>query len=518
MKVAIYCRLSEEDKNKRSQTDDSESIQNQKSMLIKYAVERDWEVYHIYSDDDYAGADRNRPDFSKLLADAEARKFDIVLCKSQSRFTRELEMVEKYIHDLFPIWGIRFISVIDNADTAVKGNKKARQINGLINEWYLEGLSESIKSVFKEKKENGVHIGAFALYGYAKNPEQKGHLIIDDEAAEVVREVFNLFAQGYGKSAIARMLNDRGIPNPTEYKRRKGLRYSEAKGRNSTLWRYFSIADMLENEMYIGNMVQGKYKSVSYKSKVNKPCPRDEWVIVENTHEPIIDRELWNRVQELRSQKAKPFGDTGKIGIFTKKAKCMNCDYNMLTAKNRGKHYLRCGTRHIAKDSCIGSFISVLKLEQVVLTQLKDLIDEYLNKSELTRRLEFSDKTQASINKCKSTLQAYQRRFDECSKAVKDLYLDKTRGIITEDDFIGLSKDFHTERDRLKLSIESTENELSALNDRLNTSDDKADLLAKYLDVKTLTREHVDTLIEMIYIGQTNPETKERPVEIHWNF
>lgn len=140
-KVAIYCRLSEEDRNKQHETDDSNSIQNQKSMLIQYVLEQGWEVYNIYSDDDYTGSDRRRPEFNKLLNDAEHRKFDIILCKTQSRFTRELELVEKYIHGLFPIWGIRFISIVDNADTANKGNKKSRQINGLVNEWYLEDNS-----------------------------------------------------------------------------------------------------------------------------------------------------------------------------------------------------------------------------------------------------------------------------------------------------------------------------------------------------------------------------------------
>ena len=204
-KAAIYCRLSEEDRGKLHASDDSASIQNQKTMLAQYAMERGWEVYRIYSDDDYAGADRSRPAFQKLLADAEAHRFDIILCKTQSRFTRELELVEKYIHGLFPLWGIRFVSIVDNADTANKGNKKSRQINGLVNEWYLEDMSENIRSVLTSRRQNGFHIGAFAPYGYRKDPEQKGRLIPDPEAASVVREVFTLFSQGYGKGAIARI-------------------------------------------------------------------------------------------------------------------------------------------------------------------------------------------------------------------------------------------------------------------------------------------------------------------------
>lgn len=290
MKVGIYCRLSEEDRNKQSEFDESASIQNQKAMLLQYADEKGWEVYDIYSDDDYTGSDRNRPQFKRLINDAKERKIDIVLCKTQSRFTRELELVEKYIHGLFPIWGVRFVSVVDNADTNIKGNKKARQINGLINEWYLEDMSDNIRSVLTNRRQNGFFIGAFAPYGYKKDPDQKGHLIIDEEAAAVVHEIFTMFVQGYGKTAIARSLNDRGIPNATEYKRLHGLRYKGPKSRNSTLWKYFAISDILCNETYIGNLVQGRYGNVSYKTKQCKPRPKDQWIVVKNTHEPIIEK------------------------------------------------------------------------------------------------------------------------------------------------------------------------------------------------------------------------------------
>lgn len=264
MDVAIYCRLSEEDRNKLNKNEDSNSIKNQKAMLIQYAYSQGWNIYDIYSDDDYAGADRNRPQFKRLLADAQARKFDIILCKTQSRFTRELELVEKYIHGLFPIWGIRFVSIVDNADTANKGNKKSRQINGLVNEWFLEELSDNIRAVLTTRREHGLHIGSFAPYGYMKDPDHKGHLIIDPEAAVIVREIFSLYLQGKGKETIAKILNEREIPNPTEYKRLHGFNTNRA-GKSSTLWSYFSVTNILTNEVYIGNMVQGKSGVISYK-------------------------------------------------------------------------------------------------------------------------------------------------------------------------------------------------------------------------------------------------------------
>lgn len=383
MKVAIYCRLSEEDKDKTCKTEDSISIQNQKSMLLRYAMDRNWEVYHIYSDDDYTGADRNRPEFKRLIKDAKEQKFNIVLCKTQSRFTREVELVEKYIHGLFLQWNIRFVSVVDNADTSIKGNKKARQINALVNEWYLEDMSENIKSVLENRRKIGLHIGSFALYGYQKDLNKKGHLLIDEEAAFVVRKIYQLFLDGYGKTAISRQLNEEGIPNPTEYKRLHGFRYQQPRNNHSTLWKYPTISDILKNEIYIGTMVQGKYGSISYKSKQNKPRPKEEWFVVENTHEPIISRNVWDCAQEQLKKRAKPF-KSGQIGLFSKKVRCMHCKYTLRSTKSHQKSYLQCTTHHIAKDACIGAFISVERLEQAIVHELNLLSKTYLAVEELT--------------------------------------------------------------------------------------------------------------------------------------
>ncbi len=517
MKAAIYCRLSEEDRNKQFETDDSNSIQNQKAMLLQYAMEQGWEVYNLYSDDDYTGSDRRRPEFNRLLEDAKAHRFDIVLCKTQSRFTRELELVEKYIHGLFPIWGIRFVSIVDNADTANKGNKKSRQINGLVNEWYLEDMSENIRSVLTNRRQNGFHIGAFALYGYKKDPDQKGHLLIDEEAAAVVREVFTLFSQGYGKTAIARMLNDRGIPNPTEYKRLHGLRYQQPKRKNSTLWKYFAISDMLTNEIYIGNMVQGKYGSVSYKTKQNKPRPQNEWFRVEGTHEAIIDRSLWNRVQSMIAQRAKPF-DCGTVGLFARKAICANCGYTMRSSKNHGRHYLQCSNRHVAKDACIGSFISVEKLERMVIDELNRLAAAYLDKDELERNIEFCETLQGQKKQLLDTLSAYEKRIAEYTKGLRDLYMDKVKGLLNDSDFSALSKEFSSEKSRLERILLDGQRQLAELEDRIAVGDNRKSLVERYVNLEHLTREIVEILIDHITVGKRVPGTRDVPIEIHWNF
>lgn len=516
-KVAIYCRLSEEDRNKKQETDDSNSIQNQKAMLLEYAIQQGWDVYSIYSDDNYTGADRNRPEFKRLLEDAEEHRFDIILCKSQSRFTRELELVEKYINGLFPIWGIRFISLVDNADTANKGNKKSRQINGLVNEWYLEDMSENIRAVLTSRRKSGFHIGAFALYGYKKDPEQKGHLIVDEEAAAIVREVFTLFSQGYGKTAIARMLNERGVPNPTEYKRLHGLRYQQPKRKNSTLWKYFAVSDMLTNEIYIGNMVQGKYGSVSYKTKQNKPRPKDDWYRVEGTHEAIIDRDLWDRVQSIIASRAKPF-DVGTVGLFARKVRCANCGYVMRSSKNRGKHYLQCASRHVARDACTGAFIAVDKLEKIVVQELNALSKQYLDRDELERNVEFNQNLEEQKAACLKAKGKLKKQLEDNQHYLRALYMDKVRGLVSEEDYLSMAEDFRKERERTETQIKNTDRRIEELEAQMLAGDQRKALIQRYTNVERLTREMVEILIDYITVGKRVPGTQDVPIEIHWNF
>lgn len=515
MKVAIYCRLSEEDRNKQLQTDDSESIQNQKTMLRQYSEAHGWDIYDIYSDDDYTGADRKRPEFNRLLSDAEKRRFDIILCKTQSRFTRELELVEKYIHGLFPIWGIRFVSIVDNADTAVKGNKKSRQINGLVNEWYLEDMSDNIKSVLTNRRLNGLHIGAFALYGYKKDPEKKGHLIIDEEAADVVREVFAMYSEGYGKTLIARTLNNRGIPNPTEYKRQKGLRYKPAKNNNSTLWKYFAISAMLTNEIYIGNMVQGKYGSISYKTKINKPRPKEDWFIVKNTHEPIIDRELWDRVQELIAEKAKPFSD-GKLGIFARKVYCAGCGYTMRSGRSKCYHYLTCPNQHVAKDSCTGAYINQGKLEKKVLHEINCLCEKYIDTDEISKSIEWQSRITEHKDQLVKELSEYRAKINEYSKGIRSIYLDKIKGIISETDYVEFSREFEKDRRELEEIVSEKERELNEIEEKISAGDNSRELLEQYSHMEKLTREAVETLIDKIVVHKRKQGEKMQKIDIFW--
>lgn len=517
MKAAVYCRLSEEDRDKGSGACESASIQNQKSLLLGYAAEQGWDIYDIYSDDNRTGSDRSRPEFLRLLKDAEDKRFDIILCKTQSRFTREMELVEKYIHGLFPAWGIRFVSVVDNADTADKSNKKSRQINGLVNEWYLEDMSENIRSVLTNRRINGLHIGSFALYGYMKDPVRKGHLIIDEEAAAVVREVFNLYSRGFGKTAIARILNDRGIPNPTEYKRLKGLRYRQPGNRNSTLWKYSAISEMLKNEIYIGNMVQGKHGSVSYKTKKNRSRPESEWYVVEGTHEPVIDRELWDRVQTLLSRRSKPFS-SGTAGIFSGKTRCLYCGYRLRSSKSRGRHYLQCPTRHASKKSCPGAFISTEKLEEIVRGELVKLSGKYLDIDRLEHEIKPPETCPGDREFLKAVISSQLKKASECTEAIRELYIDKTKGLVSHRDYSEIYEHLCSERRRLERSADEAEKQFKAAVIKPSEGFSPRIEIEKYLAFEPLTRDAVETLIDYISVGRRITGTRDVPIEIHWKF
>lgn len=379
--IAIYCRLSDEDKDKKSKLDESESIQNQKNLLMKYAMERGWDIYKIYSDDDYSGLDTNRPEFNQMLMDAAAGKFNIILCKHQSRFSRDTEVIEKYLHRKFPEWNIRFISVVDNVDTKDKGNKKARQINSLVNEWYCEDISEAVRATFKTKREDGKFIGSFAPYGYIKDRNDKNKLLIDKDASKIVRMIFNDYLKGISTEQIAFLLNDKKIPNPTNYKQIQGFNYKNPFETDSHgLWSKTSIRRILRNEVYIGHMVQGKREKISYKSEIIRNNPRSKWIIKEKVHEPIIEEELFYRVQKRLDSNIR-CTNTGKTHVFAGKVICLDCKSTMnKTKSSNNRSYLRCKlySRGSYERLCSSHSISLERLKESVIEKLEEHVKKLL--------------------------------------------------------------------------------------------------------------------------------------------
>lgn len=515
MKVAIYCRLSAEDRDKYATCDDSMSIQNQKAMLIKFASEQGWLIHDIYSDDDYSGTDRSRPEFNRLIQDANNRQFNVVLCKSQSRFTRELELVEKYINGLFPRLGIRFVSLVDSIDTHTNGNKRSRQIIGLVNEWFLEELSDNIKSVLTCRRKQGYHIGSFAPYGYKKDPTQKGQLLIDQEAAETVREIYKLFLNGHGKQTIARILNERGVPNPTEYKKLHGIVRNNHVN-SGPLWSYFTITNILSNEVYIGNMIQRKSGVVSYKTQKKVSYPQDQWIVVRGTHKPIINQETWNLVQELISQKAKPAPKEPE-GMFARKVRCFYCGSSLRSVKNGEKRGFKCGRHTLSPDACAGASISLRKLERIIGVELFMLSQELLDEDMLEEGIDpFSDLKEKK-DRLEEQIKALQKKINNSQITMRSIYMDKIKGRTTEVEYIDQMSIFGEEKIARTNRIAELAQHLSQIEKTLEINQNKELLIQQYVRSRTITKEIVSILIDYILIGKRDPITKETPVEIHWN-
>ena len=521
MKAAIYCRLSKEDETK---TGESESIQNQKSMLLQYAMEQGFELYQIYSDEDYSGIDRNRPAFNAMIQAASEHKFDVVLAKTQSRFTRDMELVEKYLHGKFIEWGVRFIAVVDHVDTGDTANKKSRQINGLINEWYLEDLSANVRSVLDHKRKEGQYIASFALYGYCKAPDAKGKLVIDLEAAEVVKRIFALALSGMGAHKIAQILNNEGIPSPTAYKQQNGEHYHLArKTPCESLWGSGTIYQMLHNQTYTGDLVQGRHKKVSYKSKRTVWLPKSQWIVVENTHAPIIDRDTFETVQQMMRCRTRS-GAGGTIHPLARKVVCGCCGSIMEQTGRPPKadgtrvRYVRCRMHQRAPKRCGNRTCTNLDdLQELVLRRIREYAAEYFDpeKMELPRREDsVRQRTQAKRSELKRLKGEVERR----RKAMQQLYLDKVSGLIDAVQFSEMNRAFGEEIKSAESRIRGLEAELEQQPKETEAIQEQRQRVRELAQIPQLPRELAVLLVRRVVVGIKDPLTGQQEITIEWEF
>ncbi|WP_343252542.1 recombinase family protein [Ligaoa zhengdingensis] len=511
MTCAIYCRLSKEDEGKASE---SESIQNQKSMLMDYATRQGWVVYRIYCDEDYSGVDRERPDWNAMLEAARSRRFQVILCKTQSRFTRDMELVERYIHGLFPLWGIRFVAVVDNIDTELKGNKKARQINGLINEWYLEDLSENIRAVFAQKRSAGQYIGSFPVYGYQKAPGDHNRLIVDPPAAEVVRTIFHLCLQGLGKQRIAERLNEWGLPNPTAYKREKGWNYHNGgTGNGEGLWSRTTVGRILRNEMYTGTMVQGVKRRVSYKAKACVSLPQDQWSRVAGTHEAIVERETFDTVQRLLAQRTRS-GAAGKPHLLAGKVRCADCGSGMVKVSHRYKgtqhSYLQCRLYAASRRApqCARHSVRLDDLTAAVEERVRFYVDAWYDAERGGLRQELLSR-RPGLQKERLALQSQIARRED---ALRSLYLDRVDGLIGREQFAEMNRRFLEEKERLETRL----NRLQwADREAGSPASDGGEEIQALLRLDPMPQRLVDLLIDFVEIGEWQPDGTQN-IRIYW--
>lgn len=526
--AALYLRLSKEDIDKINEGDDSESIKNQRLLLTEEAAKRGFVVGGIYSDEDYSGTDGSRPEFNRLIEDAKLKKFNVIICKSQSRFTRDMEVSEKYINRIFPLLGIRFIGVVDHVDTDIKGNKKARQINALINEWYVEDLSENIRSVFKSKMRQGQYLGAFAAYGYKKDEKDRHKLVVDYEAASVVRKIFKYCIEGYGVSNICRQLREEKILTPSAYKESKGLNFknqnSKKCGSERFLWSQSTIKRILSNEVYIGTLIQGREKKLSYKSKKKVAAPKEEWVVIENNHEPIIPAEDFYKAREilsLRRKFSKVSDKEHKAYPLAGKVKCQSCGRTMARSGQKGKNgnYLRCGSAGGQfSEKCADHSVKYQALEWEILRALQNNVDDVLSNKEdfeyiMLRAMEEKEFSAAEL---RNRLKNLYGRKDKLNSTLKNCFMDKYSGDIDDVMFLELKNELKGKMQSVLSEIAACENELKVYTESKN-KEKYRDFIKKRCAFGELTNEIAYNFINFVEVGDKD-ENGVREVVVHWNF
>ncbi len=522
--VAIYVRLSDEDRDKRYKEDESESIQNQRSLLCRYCEERNWDIYDIYCDENYSGTDFDRPDFQRMLHDCEAGRVNIVLSKSQSRFSRDAEVVEHFLHNKFLEWGIRFIGLVDNADTDVEGNKRSRQISGLINEWYCEETSKNVRRILQHKRETGQFTGSFAAYGYLVDPADKHHLIPDPETAPVVRDIYERYLSGQGYKKIASALNEAGIPNPTEYKHRSDSRYvnkNADRSPDSGLWTLSTIAAVLHNEVYMGTLAQGRSHNVSYKNHRRKKVPKEDWIRTYNAHEAVVDEATWYAVRDMLNSKThRGSRVTGEIPVLSGKVKCAVCGRPMKrnTYANKAhttRYYnLRCASYQKGTNVCENSScISGIELEQQLVEAINAHIVEYCDTDELI----LTDKYTEQLEACRKTVSRIDSDIARKQLHLSRAYEDKLEGRIDETEYNAHSAKFRADIAGLGEEREKLNSRIELLKTEIEKSDSKAEAISRYCHIDKLDNSVVNEFINNIYVGTKQPDGS-REIRIEWNF
>lgn len=517
-RAVLYLRLSKEDVDKVNKGDDSSSIKSQRLLLTDFALERGFKIVGVYSDDDESGLYDDRPDFKRMMTDAKLDEFDIIIAKTQSRFSRNMEHIEKYLHHDLPNLGIRFIGAVDGVDTESAENKKSRQINGLANEWYCEDLSKNIRSAFKAKMKDGQFLGSSCPYGYKKDPQNHNHLVVDDYAAKVVQKIFNLYLEGYGKGKIGSILSSEGILIPTLYKTEVlKQNYHNSKAIDTTQnWSYQTIHTILNNEVYLGHLIQNKVNTMSYKDKNKRILPKEKWIIVRNTHEPIITEEMFQDVQKLQKNRTRSVENIEPNGLFSGLIFCADCKHAM------SRKYARRGEKGFVgyvcktyktqgKNFCESHSIDYDELEEAVLFSIKNEARSILQQEEIDelRKVQAYDETKSYYEMQLENIKSRMEKIEKYKKKTYDNYMDD---LISRDDYKKYVTEYDKEIGELKQQQELI-NSKTDLEKEISTQyDEWVEAFINYVDIDKLTREIVIELIEKIEVN------KDGSINIYYKF
>lgn len=684
-RAALYLRLSDEDCDKLTKEQISESIKNQEIMLRNYAKEQNWEIVGVYSDEDYSGSDRDRPNFNKMINECEKGNVDIVFVKSQARFARDIELIDKYVHNKFHEWNVRFITHLEKIDNTRRETKKTSQITAMTDEWMLEDTSYNIRQTFYSKRCEGQFTGSFAPYGYMRDPENKNHLLIDPIPALVVERIFIEYSKGYGLQKIANDLTRDNILSPLEYKLMNNSKlkipliknycnyshiskagtyiiknhfynnqyqilknlvtidlittddktfngkvsvkinkYKDDKTRifystksyeelniklnddnrlifntsvindnfikvkqndeipsdvsciatlteildrtheisyeyevtlsenrnhdkfyfktfassdntnthlifdynirNKHKWSTRTVKKILRDEVYIGNLVQFKTTYVSYKNHKVIYNDEEKRVRKDNTHEPIIDKELWYSSQE-RLNNRKKCCKIGTAQILANKVYCANCGKVFCKCgKNdeNGMAYLCCKDKNTKWSNCDNNkYIKEVELQEYLLDKINNLLKNFYKEDmqiKINNNMVENDLFKDKMKNLKNEQININKELDNKSSYFQDLYEDKKKGLLDEDEYMTLRKKYKDDCDKLKSRSLIIDKDLLATFSKQEKLKNKKSLFKKYKQISNLSIEIINDFVNKIEIGTIDAKNNTRKIKIIWNF
>ena len=521
-KTALYCRLSQDD----GLEGDSNSIQNQKNILQKFAEDHHFPNPCFYVDDGFSGGNFQRPAFQQMISDMENGEIGIIVTKDLSRLGRNQLHTGLYIEERFPMFGVRYIAINDNVDTDSSESNDLMPFKNLFNEWFIRDTSRKIRAVLKAKAERGERLGTRAPYGYIKDPETK-KLAVDDEAAAIVRRIFAMCASGNGPSQIARILKKEQVLTPTMYAyTRYGMNHTCLDTAHPYNWSDSAIANLLENEIYLGNTVNMKYSTKSYKDKRRVEHSREECLVFKDTHPALITQEVWDIVQRVRKNRRR-LTKMEEQNKYSGLVFCADCGSNMVLHRARtmsaSYNHFTCRTYKKDGESCTGHYIRECVLDEVVLEDLRRVTAMARERPE-----EFaayigsrqSAEIQREIRRQEKELAAMRKRKAELDAIFKKLYEDSVISRITTEQFQMLSSSYTEEQNQIAAGIPQKEADIQRLRETVSGTDGFLDKAKRYMDLTELTPELLRLFIEKIVVHEKEVKwSKHAPqtVEIYYN-
>ena len=520
--TALYCRLSQEDANEG----DSNSITNQKDILLRYAKEHRFPNPTFFVDDGYSGTNYDRPGFQQMLSEIEAGKVVVVLTKDLSRLGRNSSLTGLYINFTFPKYSVRYIAINDHFDT-IDPNSTDNDVAGIknwFNEFFAKDTSRKIRAVQKAKGERGVPLTTNVPFGYLKDPEDKTKWIVDEAAAMVVKRIFKLCMEGRGPMQIAKLLQEEKVLNPTAYKRRAGIKTPSPETDVPYHWNTNTVVHILERREYTGCTVNFKTYTNSIWDKKQRETPIEKQAVFYNTHPAIIEQEVFDKVQQIRKQRHRRT-KTGKSSLFSGMVYCADCGAKMRYCttnyfEKRQDHFV-CANYRSNTGSCSAHFIRAVVLEELVWMHMKAVIF-YVTRYEkhfrtvMEQRLRMS--SEEAIRGYKTQFAQAERRLAELDRLFIRIYEDNVSGRITDERFSMMSRTYEDEQTQLKVEIQSLQQEIEVQERQIENLEQFIQRVHKYEDLQELTPYALRELVKAIYIEAPDKSSGKRRQNIRISY